>query len=309
MGDEFLTPKLAKVSKKASKKPRKLNQAEILRENEDVIIAETVVNYGSTKNVINSPALSSSPKSVSFIQNIINAKMARPKNANQRLFVDYLKDPLRKVVISTGPAGTGKTMFACQHGVESFFHGSGGQGQIQKLIFTRPIVSVDSEDIGFLPGGICEKFAPWVRPIYDVLEQFASVKEIERLIEEKYIEIVPLGFMRGRTFKNSWIVADEMQNSSISQIKMLLTRIGENSKMVITGDLQQCDRPAKFYGGGKWAIEKNGLEDFIDKFKQFPLDTFPSICHVEFQQGDVLREAVVSHVLDIYGCISPGSSP
>ena len=108
---------------------------------------------------------------------------------------------------------------------------------IEKLIFTRPSVTVD-EDLGYLPGSLEEKMAPWVRPIYDILYTFISPKEVTTLIEDKIIEISPLGFMRGRTFKNCWIVADEMQNCTISQMKMLLTRLGEKKRVQISFSCQ-----------------------------------------------------------------------
>jgi phosphate starvation-inducible PhoH-like protein len=129
--------------------------------------------------------------------------------------------------------------------------------------------------------------APWVRPIYDILYNFITPGEVLELIENKLIEISPLGFMRGRTFKNCWIIADEMQNSTPSQMKMLLTRLGENSKLVITGDLDQPDR----------IKELNGLEDFLNKFKGKRSD---SITSVEFNKIDVEREEVVKEILDIY---------
>ena len=137
--------------------------------------------------------------------------------------------------------------------------------------------------------------APWIRPIYDVLHQFISPKEVLQLMEEKHIEIAPLGFMRGRTFKNTWIVADEMQNSTISQMKMLLTRLGENSRLIITGDLDQFDRQN----------EVNGLEDFLNKFRG---KRSTSITNVEFDKTDIQREPVVKEILDIYaGDVVPES--
>jgi phosphate starvation-inducible PhoH-like protein len=129
--------------------------------------------------------------------------------------------------------------------------------------------------------------APWVRPIYDILYQFITAKEVQALIEEKVIEIAPLGYMRGRTFKNCWIVADEMQNSSVSQMKMLLTRLGENSRLVITGDLEQHDR----------VNEMNGLEDFLNKFRG---RRSSSISSFEFNTSDIQREEVIKEILDIY---------
>ena len=159
-------------------------------------------------------------------------------------------------------------------------------GTYEKLIFTRPSVSVD-EDLGYLPGSLEDKMAPWIRPIYDIMYQHMSPSEVTRCIEEKTIEIAPLGFMRGRTFKNAWIVADEMQNSTIGQMKMLLTRLGENSRIVVTGDLDQHDRVG----------ETNGLEDFLNKFRG---KRSSSISSFEFEKSDIQREEVVKEVLDLY---------
>lgn len=209
-------------------------------------------------------------------------KFTKPKNQNQEEYEYLLKTKTKKIIVATGPAGTGKTLFATEQGVRNFM-----LGNYEKLIFTRPSVSVD-EELGYLPGTLEEKMAPWVRPIYDVLYNFISPKEVTALIEEKIIEISPLGYMRGRTFKNCWIVADEMQNSTVSQMKMLLTRLGENSRLVITGDLEQFDR----------VDQLNGLEDFLTKFRG---KRSTSISSFEFQRGDIQREEVVKEVLDIYG--------
>jgi phosphate starvation-inducible PhoH-like protein len=208
-------------------------------------------------------------------------KFTKPINKNQEEYVKTLGNKTKKIIIASGPAGTGKTLFATEFGVRYFL-----TGFYEKLIFTRPSVSVD-EDLGFLPGTLEEKMAPWIRPIYDILYNFITPKEVESLLEEKIIEIAPLGYMRGRTFKNCWIVADEMQNSSVSQMKMLLTRLGENSRLVITGDLEQYDRPN----------ELNGLEDFLNKFRG---RRSTSISKFEFDKNDIQREEVVREVLDIY---------
>jgi phosphate starvation-inducible PhoH-like protein len=148
------------------------------------------------------------------------------------------------------------------------------------------------EDLGYLPGTLEDKMAPWVRPIYDILYQHMSVKDVTALLEEKVIEIAPLGYMRGRTFKNCWIVADEMQNATVAQMKMLLTRIGENSRIVVTGDLEQRDRVITEGEG------VNGLEDFLDKFRG---KRSSSIGSFEFDRSDIQREEVVKEILDIYG--------
>jgi len=208
-------------------------------------------------------------------------KFTKPKNERQEQYAHLLKAKSKKIVVATGPAGTGKTLFATEAGVRNFLNGT-----YEKLIFTRPSVSVD-EDLGYLPGTLEEKMAPWIRPIYDILYNFISPKEVTTLLEEKIIEISPLGYMRGRTFKNCWIVADEMQNSTISQMKMLLTRLGENSRLIITGDLEQFDR----------ANELNGLDDFLNKFKG---KRSSSISSFEFQRTDIQREDVVKEVLEIY---------
>ena len=213
-------------------------------------------------------------------QNFEN-KFTKPININQEEYVATLRNKNKKIIVVSGPAGTGKTLFATEFGVKNFLLGT-----YEKLIFTRPSVSVD-EDLGYLPGTLEEKMAPWVRPIYDILYNFISPKEVQSLLEEKIIEISPLGYMRGRTFKNCWIVADEMQNSSIAQMKMLLTRLGENSRLVITGDLDQHDR----------AEQTNGLEDFLRKFRG---RRSSSISSFEFNTGDIQREEVIKEVLDIY---------
>lgn len=208
-------------------------------------------------------------------------KFTKPINKNQEEYVKTLKNKNKKIIVVSGPAGTGKTLFATEFGVKNYL-----MGTYDKLIFTRPSVSVD-EELGFLPGTLEEKMAPWVRPIYDILYNFITPSEVKTLMEEKIIEIAPLGYMRGRTFKNSWIVADEMQNSSISQMKMLLTRLGENSRLVITGDLEQYDR----------MNEVNGLEDFLNKFRG---RRSTSISSFEFNNNDIQREEVVKEILDIY---------
>jgi phosphate starvation-inducible protein PhoH len=135
---------------------------------------------------------------------LVDAKFTKPKNKSQARYVHILNNTNHKIVIATGPAGTGKTLFGTEYGVKNFL-----MGRYEKMIFTRPAVSTD-EDLGFLPGTLEDKMAPWIRPIYDILYKFMSPSEVTQLLEEKIIEIAPLGYMRGRTFKNTWIVADEI---------------------------------------------------------------------------------------------------
>ena len=262
-------------SKKRGRKSKKQNDKEILNEYKHDIEHETSVAR-QRSYYENMHHLSGNEKTK------FESKFTTPKNQSQEYYYSQLKRKNKKIVVATGPAGTGKTLFATEWGVRNFL-----LGNYEKLIFTRPSVSVD-EDLGYLPGTLEEKMAPWVRPIYDILYTFITPKEVTTLMEDKVIEIAPLGYMRGRTFKNCWIVADEMQNSTIAQMKMLMTRLGENSRMVITGDLEQYDR----------IQELNGLEDFLDKFKG---KRSSSITSVEFQKGDIQREEVVKEVLDIYG--------
>ena len=214
-------------------------------------------------------------------KNDFENKFSKPRNESQYKFLNYLKRPDSKIVIASGPAGTGKTLFAVEEAVRNYLYDN-----CEKLIFTRPVVTVD-EDIGYLPGTIEEKLGPFVRPLFDILYNFIPPKEVEAMISDKIIEIAPIGMLRGRTFKNSFIIADEMQNSTISQMKMLLTRIGENSKLVITGDLEQNDRHG----------EINGLEDFLNKIKGRRSNSINSI---EFDKSDIEREKVVQEVLEIY---------
>jgi len=263
-------------SKKRQKKPKKQNEKQIINEYYNEIEREKDKStLKQRKFYENMQYLSYNEKS-----NFEN-KFTKPKNESQEEYARLLKNKNKKIVIATGPAGTGKTLFATEYGIKCFLLGT-----YEKLIFTRPSVSVD-EDLGYLPGTLEEKMAPWVRPIYDVLYNFVSPKEVTMMMEEKIIEIAPLGYMRGRTFKNCWIVADEMQNSSVSQMKMLLTRLGENSRLIITGDLEQYDKPN----------ELNGLEDFLSKFKG---KRSSSITSFEFQRRDIQREDVVKEILDIY---------
>ena len=204
-----------------------------------------------------------------------------PRNKNQEQYILKLLDDTKDIVFGIGPAGTGKTLLAVQVAVKLF-----KAGKVDKIIVTRPAVSVD-EDLGFLPGTLEEKMAPWTRPIFDVLREYFNAREIEGMIQEGIIEIAPLAYMRGRTFKHSFILADEMQNATPNQMKMLLTRLGEHSMMAVTGDLNQADR-----------LKDNGLIDFtklLESTNQSCLDI------VQFEQGDIERHAAVKAVLQVYG--------
>lgn len=204
-----------------------------------------------------------------------------PKNLAQEDYIALLDDLSIDIIFAAGPAGTGKTMIAVLSAIRAL-----KSGQCEKIVVTRPAVSVD-EQHGFLPGTLVEKMAPWVRPVLDIFEEYYSPKEIETMIEENIIEIAPLAYMRGRTFKNAIIIFDEAQNCTPSQMEMVLTRIGNNSRMFITGDLQQHDR----------GFEKNGMMDFLHLLENSNSDRIGA---VKFTRGDVERHPVVSDVLKIY---------
>ena len=232
------------------------------------------------------------------------------KTDNQEKYINYIIDPNIKILFVVGPAGTGKTYLACQEAIKLL-----KSNLIQKIIITRPVVPVE-EDIGFLPGNLIKKMDPWIKPIIDVFEEKYSKKDIEKLIQNNIIEISPLAYMRGRTFKNSFIIADEMQNSSPNQMLMLTTRIGENSKMIINGDLKQSDKPnvsglydfiQKFYNYRNKFIKKtylnninitNNSSQINNKFSTFIKDI--GIQVIELKNKDIQRSIVVSNILDIY---------
>ena len=204
-----------------------------------------------------------------------------PRNLSQETYLEMLKNPRKFIVFAIGPAGTGKTMLAVQMAIKLF-----KEGAISKIIVTRPAVSVDEEH-GFLPGTLNQKMEPWTRPIFDVFEEYYHPREIADMLDDGVIEISPLAYMRGRTFKNAFVIADEMQNATPSQMKMLLTRIGENSRMVVTGDLNQADRP-----------RENGLLEFCSLFDEG--GDFRMIAMARFETKDVERHPVVKEVLKIY---------
>lgn len=208
-----------------------------------------------------------------------------PKTLKQEEYIDLLVNPKKSIVFATGPAGTGKTMLAVMAGIRAY-----KEGHINKIIITRPAVGVEEEEHGFLPGDLNTKMEPWTRPIFDVIGEYYSTREIARMLDEKYLEISPLAFMRGRTFKHAWIIADEMQNATLNQMKMLLTRLGDKSKMVVTGDLNQMDR--------RFNNDENGLRDFIERLEQSNSSTISTVC---FARKDVQRNPVVAEVLKLYG--------
>tara|TARA_B100000029_G_scaffold516771_1_gene633944 strand:+ start:4172 stop:5110 length:939 start_codon:yes stop_codon:yes gene_type:complete len=186
----------------------------------------------------------------------------------------------KDVVFSIGPAGTGKTFLAVSHAVSMFI-----KGLVDKIIISRPAVEA-GEKLGFLPGDLKEKIDPYLRPIYDALDEVLSKEKVIKLIENNKIEIAPIAYLRGRTLNNSYIILDEAQNTSPVQMKMFLTRLGENSKMVITGDLTQIDLPIK---------NNSGLKDATNILKN--LD---DVSFVYLTDKDVVRHPVVQKIIKAY---------
>lgn len=207
-----------------------------------------------------------------------------PKNTRQAKYDLMLGDKKKPIVFAVGPSGTGKTLFACEHAIRSF-----EEKTVDKIVITRPAVSVE-EQHGFLPGSLDEKMDPWMRPIYDVFDERWGVDEVNNLRIRKKLEICPLAYMRGRTFKRSWVIADEMQNATPEQMKMLLTRIGEGTKMVITGDPDQHDR----------GYEANGLTDVLERLRTSEDRYRSRLSVIEFTDDDVERHPVVRDVLRLY---------
>jgi phosphate starvation-inducible PhoH-like protein len=215
-----------------------------------------------------------------------------PRNANQIIYSDYIRNQNIDIIFATGPAGTGKSFVGIAESLREIFE----LNNYKKLLITRPVVTC-SEDLGYLPGSYEDKLDPYLRPIYDIFEKYLKKEDIKYYINEKIIEITPLGFIRGRTFgddlKNNGVIliADEMQNSTPEQMKTLLTRIGENSKIIITGDPRQSD-----------LNKPNGLSDFIQKYKSHSnKEELNSIKIIEFEKKDITRSKVIKTVLNIYG--------
>jgi len=196
-----------------------------------------------------------------------------PKTPGQCKYMLALRSP-KPIIIGTGPAGSGKTMLACQIAMEHI-----NKDNRAKVILTRPIVPAD-EDIGYLPGDMDQKMEPWTKPMFDIFEKYFTYNQMER-----FIKIEPLGYMRGRTFNNTLIIADEMQNATPNQMKMLLTRVGEGTKLIVAGDLEQSDLG-----------QENGLADLIYNMQCQDLEY---IKHVEMGDEDIVRHPAVKEVLSI----------
>tara|TARA_B110000858_G_C17737659_1_gene443343 strand:+ start:393 stop:992 length:600 start_codon:yes stop_codon:yes gene_type:complete len=198
--------------------------------------------------------------------------------------VKSLQNVSKPIVIATGPPGSGKTAFPCQVAAEQF-----KSGDVKKIVLTRPIVCA-GEDLGYLPGSIENKMDPWTRPMFDILENYFARTRIKQMVDNKTIEIAPLAYMRGRTFNDCFIIADEMQNSTQQQMKMVLSRLGEGSRMAVTGDTEQCDLLEPELSGLNHLIFKlDGYKEQLEYIEQIILGA-----------DDIQRHPVVKEVINVY---------
>ena len=209
-------------------------------------------------------------------------KYCKPKTKNQALFLNSIQSPNSQVVVCHGSAGTGKTLMACQEGIRSLLNKDSNS-----IIITRPAGCAD-EDIGFLPGDLDDKMKPFTQPLFDTFEKIIPRPYMEHMIHNNQIQIIPLAYMRGRTFENKFIIADEMQNASIEQMIMLLTRIGHGSKLIVVGDPSQCDRKIRY----------NGLSDLIKRLNN-SVNSITKIKLIKLENKDVQREDVVKEILSV----------
>lgn len=202
----------------------------------------------------------------------------KPRNENQQ---DYVKNVITNdISFGVGVAGTGKTYLAVACAVEAL-----ERQEIRRILLTRPAVEA-GEKLGFLPGDLSQKVDPYLRPLYDALFEMLGFEKVEKLIERNVIEVAPLAYMRGRTLNDAFIILDESQNTTVEQMKMFLTRIGFNSRAVITGDITQVDLPRG---------QKSGLRHAIEV-----LDDIPGVSFNFFQSKDVVRHPVVARIVDAY---------
>ena len=210
--------------------------------------------------------------------NVIDNKFIKVKNINQFKYLETIEGST--ITFGIGPAGTGKTFLAVASAVKMY-----SENVIKKIVLTRPAVEA-GERLGYLPGDLSQKIDPYLVPLFDSLEYFFGNETLQYLIEKRNIEIVPLAYMRGRTLNNACIILDEAQNATMSQIKMFLTRLGENSKMIITGDETQIDLHNKTFSGLKKTRKS--------------LSSIEEVSVLEFENADIVRNKIVSKILEVF---------
>jgi len=207
-----------------------------------------------------------------------NNQKVFPRSINQALYIKTMEE--RDITFAIGPAGTGKTYLAVAYAINQVL-----SKKVSKLVVTRPVVEA-GESLGFLPGDFTQKISPYLRPLYDALDVFVSVDMITRMEEHRVIEIAPLAYMRGRNVANSIILLDEAQNTTVTQMKMFLTRLGEGSKAIITGDITQIDLPGK---------QNSGLLHVINILQEID-----GIEFIFFNTADVVRNPLVKRIIEAY---------
>lgn len=207
----------------------------------------------------------------------------QPKTEAQVQYQDFLSSRRHSVVIAEGPAGTGKTALAVQQALLSLKE----DHSIKKIVMTRPIISSD-EGIGFLKGDLNQKMDPWVAPLMDVMKEFYPTSKIKQWMKEGVVEIAPFSFLRGRTFKHCFVIADEVQNATPEQTKLLLTRLGQDSKMVLTGDIEQTDLKRN---------RRNGLKDLLGRIEGMEVK---GIGVIRLANQDVQRHYLLPQILELY---------
>jgi phosphate starvation-inducible PhoH-like protein len=261
-GDEKTTSEILQI----------FDQMLLIANRGDIIEIEDLKLISSIKNDLESV---SSKSSNVLIHNNKNIKV---KNLNQLKYLETIENST--ITFGIGPAGTGKTFLAVASAVKMY-----SSDQIKKIVLTRPAVEA-GERLGYLPGDLSQKIDPYLVPLFDSLEYFFGNETLQYLIDKRNIEIVPLAYMRGRTLNDACIILDEAQNAKVSQIKMFLTRLGENSKMIITGDESQIDLVNKDFSGLKKTRKS--------------ISNIDEISVVEFQNTDIVRNKIVSKILEVF---------
>lgn len=274
----------------------------------------TIKNYKTSKKHLEENSLTIIPS-----HNSLNLTLPTHRH---KIYSDFLTSQHVEMVFSIGPAGTGKTFLACQEAINQL-----KKKQVEKIIITRPMVCND-EELGFLPGNIESKMDPWTRPIFDIFQQHFPISQLQKMTSERKIECSPLAYMRGRTFNNSFIIGDEMQNATDNQMKMFLTRLGKNSKMVVTGDIEQIDsaigdNSGLFLFWERYLSKSRELllnDGFFDNNLNHSLSAidllnniinqnenpiFQKIKWVQFQKTDIQRNPLISQILEIFNSETP----
>ena len=250
-------------------------------------ILDEMLSMGSRNKIIEIPDLEliaklKNPEKLNTSKisqlNVIDNKFIKVKNINQFKYLEIIDNST--ITFGIGPAGTGKTFLAVASAVKMY-----SENKIKKIVLTRPAVEA-GERLGYLPGDLSQKIDPYLVPLFDSLEYFFGNETLQYLIEKRNIEIVPLAYMRGRTLNDACIILDEAQNATMSQIKMFLTRLGENSKMIITGDETQIDLHNKTFSGLKKSRKT--------------ISSIEEVSVLEFENADIVRNKIVSKILEVF---------